>query len=114
MAKFCANCGKELNEGADVCVGCGALVNKKADTLEEDVDKKAKNGMIFGIVSIIAWIIPLFGYITTILGITNSVKGLKSESKKGMAIAGLILSIIFLLASVGNSIAGVMQNLETL
>lgn len=25
---FCKNCGKELNEGADVCLNCGAAVNK--------------------------------------------------------------------------------------
>lgn len=25
---FCRNCGKELNEGADVCLNCGAAVNK--------------------------------------------------------------------------------------
>ena len=23
MNKFCQNCGKEINEGADVCLGCG-------------------------------------------------------------------------------------------
>ena len=24
MAKFCTNCGKEINEGADFCLNCGA------------------------------------------------------------------------------------------
>lgn len=112
MAKFCANCGNELQEGADVCIKCGSLVNKK--DLSINYDKKATNGLIFGLVSLVTWIIPLFGYITTIMGINNSSKGLKSENKKGIAIAGMILNIICLLASICNSIAGVLQNLEVL
>jgi len=26
---FCKNCGKEINEGADVCLNCGASVGKE-------------------------------------------------------------------------------------
>lgn len=29
MAKFCSNCGKELNEEQDVCLGCGKVVSKQ-------------------------------------------------------------------------------------
>lgn len=29
MAKFCSNCGKELNENADVCLGCGMQIKKE-------------------------------------------------------------------------------------
>lgn len=29
MAKYCSNCGKELNEGADVCLGCGKAIEKE-------------------------------------------------------------------------------------
>lgn len=28
MAKFCTNCGKELKEGADVCLSCGKAITK--------------------------------------------------------------------------------------
>ena len=27
MAKFCRNCGKELNEEQNVCLNCGVVVN---------------------------------------------------------------------------------------
>lgn len=30
MAKFCKNCGKELNEGQMVCLNCGAMVDGNA------------------------------------------------------------------------------------
>ncbi|HPE14809.1 MAG TPA: NINE protein [Bacilli bacterium] len=29
MSRFCANCGKELPEGADVCIECGKTVVKE-------------------------------------------------------------------------------------
>lgn len=29
MAKFCSNCGNELDEHADVCLKCGKMVNEK-------------------------------------------------------------------------------------
>lgn len=29
MAKFCVNCGAELNDGADVCLKCGKSVGNK-------------------------------------------------------------------------------------
>ena len=32
MAKFCKNCGKELNEEQDVCLGCGKKIEKQEMT----------------------------------------------------------------------------------
>ena len=33
MAKFCENCGSEIKEGADVCLGCGKSVGGKRSNL---------------------------------------------------------------------------------
>lgn len=33
MAKFCANCGKEVNENADVCLNCGKEIVKEGSSL---------------------------------------------------------------------------------
>ena len=27
MPKYCSNCGKELKEGADICLNCGKVIN---------------------------------------------------------------------------------------
>ena len=43
------------------------------------------------------------------MGISNSVKGLKSEAYHSKAKAGLILSIIFLIASLANHIYGALN-----
>lgn len=66
---------------------------------------KAMAGFVLGLISIIAWIIPLIGYPITILGIIFSALGLNSKNK-GKAIAGLILSIIFLILTFINSALG--------
>jgi len=117
MEKFCSNCGKELHEGADVCLNCGKVLNKNqsnvsANFIENDDDKKANVGFILGLISIVAWLIPLFGYPVTICGIVFSSKGLKSNLKKSFATAGLVLSIIFLVLTVFNSFIGMMIQMD--
>ncbi len=117
MAKFCTNCGNELDVNADVCVKCGTLLKKKNNNNNqiESIDKNANMGFGFGLGSILAWIIPLFGYPVTICGIIFSSKGLNSSgSTKSKALIGLILSIIFLIATLINSFLGVLQNLGEL
>lgn len=68
---------------------------------------KALTGFILGLCSLIAWYIPLIGFPVTILGIIFSALGINSNCK-GMAIAGLILSIIFFVVTIINSIAGIV------
>ena len=78
-----------------------------------DFEVKAKTsnsgkiGMILGLISIVAWIIPLFGLPITITGIVFSARGL-GTNQRGMAIAGLILSILFLIITLINSFLGAL------
>ena len=61
MAKFCSNCGKELNENADICLKCGVLVNNKNNNLSSGINKK-KGFPVWAIVLIVVgcvMIIPL-------------------------------------------------------
>ena len=107
MGKFCSNCGKELNEIQKVCLNCGVAIENK--TQIDKTDRNAATGFILGLISIVAWLIPLFGYPVTICGIIFSSKGLKSSINKEKAITGLVLSIIFLVFTLGNSLAGVIM-----
>lgn len=116
MKLFCTNCGKELQEGQDICLNCGVAVKKDVPANKGTTDGKCKSaitGFVLGLVSILAWFLPLFGYPVTICGIVFSVKGIKSD-KKAMAIIGLVLSIIFLIVTLFNSILGVLLNLAIL
>ena len=63
--------------------------------------------LVLGIISIITWLLPIAGYITTILAIVLGVKGRKSE-KSTAATAGMVLGIIFLIITFINSVVGVI------
>ena len=108
MSNFCSNCGKEIKEDQNVCLNCGTVI--KGNT-SDSASGKAVAGLVLGLVSIIAWLLPLIGYPVTICGIVFGAKGLKSTTKKGMATAGLVLSIIFLILTVINSVLGVLINM---
>jgi len=112
MNKFCRNCGKELNEEQNVCLNCGVSITDTTSKPSEKSDKNAIVGFILGLVAIVAWFIPLFGYPVCICGIIFSAKGLKSKINKGKAITGLVLSIVFLVFSFINSMAGLFMWLE--
>lgn len=74
----------------------------------ESKNKFAVASLVLGIVSIITWLLPIAGLPTTILAIVFGVKG-RSGVKKGMATAGMILGIIFLVITAINSGLGAYQ-----
>ncbi len=69
---------------------------------------KSTTGLVLGIIGLIAWIIPIIGAPITIIGLIFSIKGLKSL-KRGIAIAGIVLSSIGLLATIANASIGAYQ-----
>lgn len=105
----CSECGKEISDKAKVCPHCGYELHSNQNVSNNENKKGTYGlvGMILGLCSIIAWFIPLFGYPCTILGIIFSTKGLDSENKN-KALAGLILSILFLIITLINSLVGVL------
>ncbi|MEE1304782.1 MAG: hypothetical protein U0K68_06495 [Agathobacter sp.] len=71
---------------------------------------KTTAGFVLALVSLITWIIPLFGLPTSTIGLILSING-RNETKSGMALAGIIISIIALIFTICNSIAGVLLNI---
>jgi len=61
--------------------------------------------LVLGIIGLFAWFVPLFGFPITIVGLILGVLGQKRE-KKGMAIAGMIMSIIGLVGTIVNAAIG--------
>ena len=108
MGNFCRNCGKELEINENNCMNCG-VTNQNVVYMESNpIERHAMVGFILGLCSIAAWLLPLLGYPVTICGIVFSAKGMKSNKKKGKAIAGLVLSIVFLVITLINSALGVL------
>ncbi len=67
--------------------------------------------LILGLVGIVAWLLPFLGYPVTIIAIVFGVKGRKMMENRGMATAGFVLGIVFLVLTLINSIAGVILNM---
>ena len=71
--------------------------------MENNKNPLAIAGLVLGIVSVVfAFLYVWIGLITGIVGIVLSAKGRKTPAKKGMATAGLVLSII------GTALSGVL------
>ena len=79
MAKFCPNCGKELNEGADICLGCGKVINDNLKGQNSNNNSNGKSKIAAGILGI------LFGS----LGVHNFYLGYT-----GKAVAQLLISLL--------------------
>ena len=71
----------------------------------ENNNKKATTSLTLGIISLIAWLLPLAGYPVSVIGLIIGIIGLNSE-EKNKAMTGLILSIVGLALCVANSAIG--------
>ena len=66
---------------------------------------KAIASLVLGLVGLFAWLLPVLGLPITIVGLIMGVLGMKSDNR-GMAVAGVVLNIIFLLACIINASIG--------
>ena len=78
MAKFCSNCGAELNEEQDICLKCGVRVKNTNTNNKVDSNPNAKSKMAAGLLGIF---LGQWGVHNFYLGYT------------GKAVAQLLLSI---------------------
>lgn len=108
---FCKNCGTQLDDSYKVCPNCGQPVAAQPAaqtqpaapaTVEEPKGPWkvfAILGLIFGIVGLVLSWASFGGLTISIVALVFSILGLKSKAKHGMAVAGLVLSIIALALS---------------
>lgn len=68
-------------------------------------DKKATRSMIFGLVSIAGWCLPILGIPLAGFGLAWGIAGLRS-SKRTQAITGIVLCSIFLALAILNAAGG--------
>lgn len=101
---YCTVCGKEINDDAVICTGCGCMVKGKVVSNNEQKQKTENQASVFlGIAGIIfAWLFALIGHITSVIGIVLGIKEYKENEK----ITGLTLSIIGEVCSIFSSIIG--------
>ncbi|EGD49735.1 hypothetical protein Cpap_4177 [Ruminiclostridium papyrosolvens DSM 2782] len=75
---------------------------------EPDCMDKARTSFILGIVDTLAWLLPIVGIPVSIVGLILGILGMKS-TKRWMAVVGIILSSIFLVAAIINVIIGALN-----
>lgn len=112
---FCKKCGAQLEDGAKFCPKCGATQEQAAPqaapvaaapVAEQGPWKVfAILGLVFGIVGLVFFWVSFGGFWFSATGLVFSILGKKSVSKKGMATAGLVLSIVGLALGVTMTIA---------
>ena len=79
---YCRNCGKEINENASVCIGCGVPL--------KPVQKESNTLAIVGFV--LSFFVSVAGLICSIIGYRKAVS--ENLDNKGLALAGIIISAI--------------------
>ena len=107
MSKYCSNCGREITEGSYFCDGCGTPVEEVNERVVTNIPKynyevinKTNGWAIAGFVTSLCNII-LCGLAAPI-SLTLSIVGIVFSKKyngdgKGLSIAGIIISAIFIL-----------------
>lgn len=95
MSKFCTNCGKELNEGAAVCLNCGAIVNGGNVS---SIDQNAKSKIAAG----------LLGIFLGSLGVHNFYLGYTGKAVAQLLITLLTCGFGAIISSVWGLIEGIL------
>lgn len=136
MAKFCRECGKELEENSKFCNNCGTKIEEEkteeANTSNENTNESAasnagtnvtynqtyvtkkSNGMAIAgfVMSLVSLLCcgysSWLGLIFSIIGLVNANKN-EGEGKE-LAIAGIVISSILLIIIVLLTIFGVMAS----
>lgn len=76
--KFCPNCGKELKEGADICLECGKFLTRQPSQII--VKEKTKNtGKGKAITSLVLGIVAVFWSLSMLAGIEEGTETLIVE-----------------------------------
>ena len=82
---YCSNCGKELNDNAVICPGCGVPTGKNGIPAQEKMNVLAIVGFV------LAFFIPVAGLICSIIGKNNADE--YGGNGKSLATAGIAISI---------------------
>ena len=89
--KYCKYCGAELNDNASVCSRCGHSLGSSS------VQQKGHHGLgIAGFILSLLSVQPL-ALIFSIIGLAV---GKRNGNKTGLAVAGLVISIIYIVVEI--------------
>ena len=105
---ICSICGKSTPEGK-FCESCGAALPALPAAPAQPSIKESKTGYYLGIVSLIAWFIPLVGFPVSIIGLYLGYKDIKKGENPTVR-RGILFSKIGLILTIINAIVGAALN----
>jgi len=79
------------------------------DFSKPESDAGSWTSLVLGIVGSLGWIIPIIGLPITIVGIVFGAINMKSHKSKGVAIAGFVVNLVFLVASITKGILDIIK-----
>lgn len=94
-----------------------AAGKKKSKSRSGGADSGGKDAvaiiaLVAGCINLLAWCLPICGLPLSIGGIVCGILGMGSPTKRGLAIAGLILSVLGLIGSIVNAALGAMMMMQ--
>jgi len=63
---------------------------------------------ILGIISTLGWLVPIIGLPITVVGIAFGAVGMGNYRDKGISIAGMVINIVFLSATIAKGIVDIV------
>ena len=95
---FCPNCGYKLSDDASFCTNCGTNIKTTSQAQSSNHAAPARTGgNVTNTIAIVGFILSFFiviaGLICSIIGYNNAKRG---APYKGLAIAGIVISAVWL------------------
>jgi len=109
VAKFCKNCGKEINIETGYCSNCGTKIDDEPTVMNvetSNVNDKKDNTVIAFVLSLLGFLcctyLAIPGLVMSIMSLQNMNNGTLSTKNKGLAIAGIILGALGIILMINN------------
>lgn len=68
----------------------------------------AWTSFILGVIGSLGWLVPIIGLPVTIVGTVLGAVGMKNKRSKGIAISGFVISLTFLICSIGKGVVDII------
>ena len=106
MAKFCPNCGKEVEENEAFCGNCGATLNGSVNNNSiNQVKDYTTAGFVCSIIGFLCCTyVAIPGLILSIISFSNIKSGKVKNGNRGLAIAGIVLGALGICVMIYNII----------
>ena len=110
---YCSKCGNEIKDGEDFCPKCGKSthISTENNTNGKSIREGSNvTGFVLGIISCLAWYLPIVGFPVSIIGLIFSVRENKKprpiNSKFTQAEVSMLLNTAGLIITAVNSFVG--------